>query len=110
VLDETGTNRVREDVLHGALVVLVIPNRPRGESSPEDVAAAVVALVEALGVSAVQVLHAGREPVGRGLHDQVVMRAREAIRGLASGPGKWREVASLRGFSSYPWVTSRLAP
>src|SRR5215217_700502 len=58
VLDQTGPDRVRQHVLECAAVVLLVADDPRREARSEDVAVAVVPSVEALGVLAVQVLHA----------------------------------------------------
>jgi hypothetical protein len=60
--------------------VVVVPDHPGGEPGSEDVAVAVVPPIEALCVDAVQVLHPGRELLGRRLDDEVVVRAHQAER------------------------------
>jgi hypothetical protein len=58
--------------------VVVVPDHPRGEAGSEDVAVAIVATIEPLGVRSVEVLHPRREALGRRLDDEVVMRAHQA--------------------------------
>jgi hypothetical protein len=80
VVDEPRAHGVAQDVLDRPLVVLVVADHPAREARSEDVSVPAVAGVEALRVDAVQVLHAGREPLRRRLDDQVVVGAHEAER------------------------------
>jgi hypothetical protein len=80
VVDEARADRVREHVLDRALVVVVVPNHPRGEAGSEHVAVAIVATIEALGVRAVQILHSRREALRRRLEYEVVMRSHQTER------------------------------
>ena len=57
----------------------LVPDDPGGEARLEHVPAAAVALIEQLGVAAVEALHAGRELGRRRFDDQVVVRAHEAV-------------------------------
>jgi hypothetical protein len=78
VVAEAGANRVVQDVLDGVRQVVVVPCDPGREPVAEEVSAPAVSLVEALGVDAVQAVHAVRELRQRRLHDEVVVRAHEA--------------------------------
>ena len=60
--------------------MVVVADDPGGEPRSEHVAVAVVPPVEALGVDAVQVLHAVRQSLGGRLQDEVVVRAHQAER------------------------------
>jgi hypothetical protein len=60
--------------------VVVVPDHPAAEAIAEEVSRPAVALVELLGVRAVQDLHAGRQRVEVGLDDQVVVIAHQAER------------------------------
>ena len=79
-LDEPRSDRVRQHVLDRAFVVIVVADDPGGKAGGEDMAVSVVAPVETLCVLAVEVVHARRELLGRGLDDEVVVRAHEAER------------------------------
>src|SRR4051812_28655162 len=78
VLDEAGSDGVREHVLERALVVLLVADHPRREAGAEDVAVATMPAIEALRVFTVQVLHPCGQPLDRRLDDQVVVRAHQA--------------------------------
>jgi hypothetical protein len=54
--------------------VIVVPRHPSGEPVAEEVAAAAMPPVEALGVDAVEAVHPVRELPERRLDDEVVMR------------------------------------
>jgi hypothetical protein len=69
-----------EDVRDRRGEVLVRLHDPGGEAVAEEVAAACVAAVEALGVDAVEPAHAGGEVGAAGFDDQVVVVAHEAER------------------------------
>jgi hypothetical protein len=58
--------------------MVVVVDRPGAETRAEDVAPSLVAAVEPLRVDAVQMLHPGRQLLGRRLHDEVVVRAHHA--------------------------------
>jgi hypothetical protein len=75
---EACSDRVLQDVLAGSRVVVLVFDGERREAFAEQVAPALVAAVERLGVDAVQALHAGREPFEIGLDDQVVVVRHQA--------------------------------
>jgi hypothetical protein len=79
VVAEAGGRWVGEDVRDGVLVVLVRVEHAGVEAGAEEVAEALVAAVETLGVRAVQELHAGGEVGAGGIDDEVVMGVHEAI-------------------------------
>jgi hypothetical protein len=60
--------------------VRLVADGPRAEAAFEDMSAAPVAMVEELGIAAVQVLHSFGQVRCRCLDDEVVVRAHEAVR------------------------------
>jgi hypothetical protein len=60
--------------------VLVVADHPDREAPSKDVAMAAVTHVEALGVDAVQILHARRQALDRRLDHEVIVRAHQTVR------------------------------
>jgi hypothetical protein len=77
-VDETVADGILEDVLHGALVLLLGLDHDGVEAPPEDVVATAVALVEGSCVGAVEVAHPVGEVRERRLDEQVVVVAEQA--------------------------------
>jgi len=75
---EPGLDGVLADVLAGVFEVPLRGDHPGGEAGAEQVAAATVAQVEALGMAAAQVLDAGGELRLRRLDDRVVVVRHQA--------------------------------
>jgi hypothetical protein len=75
---EAGLDRVLADVLAGVFEVLLGLDHPGREAGAEQVAAAAVAQVEALGMAAAQVLDSGGELRLRRLDDRVVVVRHQA--------------------------------
>ena len=79
-LDEPGVDGVSADVLDRVAEVLLAVDHPGSEARTPQMAVPTVPEIEALGIAAVQVLHAAREPrLGR-LDEQAVMPAHQAER------------------------------
>jgi hypothetical protein len=72
--------RVVDDVVHRVVVLLLRLDHARPETAPEDVVAAIVALVEGPRISAVEIAHPVGEIGPRRFDDQVVVISHQAAR------------------------------
>ena len=77
-LDESGADGVKEDVPTDVARMLLAVDDTGREPCSEEVPFALAATVHALGVDAVEALHAGREPLLPGRDDEVVVRRHQA--------------------------------
>jgi hypothetical protein len=75
---EAGAHGVLEDVLDGRAQMAVAFDDPGGEAVAEEVAPALVAAVERVGIDSVEALEAVREAPELGLDDEVVVVRQQA--------------------------------
>jgi hypothetical protein len=77
--DEARADGIRPDVLEGRVVVLLVPDHPRGEAFGEQGSTASVARVVLAGVRAVGDVHGAGQVLRAPFDDRVVVRPHQAV-------------------------------